>query len=286
MSAAGRQSGRDEAAAARRALADFLRHRRSEVDPTSVGFPVGNRRTPGLRREEVALLAGMSPSWYTYLEQARPIRVSSQVVDSIARVLGLSAEEHRYLELLATGKAGHRVIAAAPDVRHAVRELVEAVDDLPLYAADRRGDLLAWNRAATEWFADFSALPEGRRNMLRWMLGDPAARERFVDWEGEARDLLGRFRAACVHIAADPRTVELIDDLLSIGPWVRHWWEEQEARPMSPRVRRLRHPVHGVRALRIVVSYVAGAEDVGLVFHVPLDEDVLADGPSAVATTP
>ena len=261
----------------RRDLADFLRRRRSEVDPTSLGFPVGNRRTPGLRREEVALLAGVSPSWYTYLEQGRPIGVSTQVIDSIARVLGLSPEEHRYLELLATGKAGHRVIAGEPDVRDAVWELVEAVCDFPVYAGDRRGDLLAWNRQASEWFTDFAALPDGKRNMLLWMLADPAAQQRFVDWEREARDLLGRFRVAAVHLGADQRTVNVIDEAMAIGPWVRGWWEEQEARPMSPRVRALRHPSLGERRFRIVVSYVAGAEDIGLVFHVPLHDAVFPD---------
>jgi len=261
----------------RRDLANFLRRRRRELDPTSLGFPVGNRRTPGLRREEVALLAGVSPSWYTYLEQGRPIGVSTQVIDSIARVLRLSPEEHRYLELLATGKAGHRVIAGDPDVHAAVRELVEAVTDFPVYAGDRRGDLLAWNLQASEWFTDFAALPECRRNMLLWMLSDPAAQQCLVDWETEARDLLGRFRVSSVHLGADPRTVDVINEAMAIGPWVRSWWEEQEARPMSPRVRVLRHPSLGERRFRIVVSYVAGAEDIGVVFHVPLHDAVLGD---------
>lgn len=259
--------------ATRRTLAEFLRRRRRVVDPVSAGFPLGNRRVPGLRREEVALLAGVSPSWYTYLEQGRRIQVSTQVVDSIARVLKLSAEEHRYFELLATGKAGHRVIAAAPDVLRALDDLAQAVRGVPLYVADRRGDLVAWNREATEWFTDFGMLPERGRNMVLWMLADPVARERFVDWELDARDLLGRFRGAVVGISSEPRTVELVDELMAIGPWVRQWWEDQDARPMTPRLRRLRHPVRGVCLMRIVVSFVAGAEDLGVVMHVPATED-------------
>lgn len=154
--------------------------------------------------------------------------VSTQVVDSIARLLKLSAEEHRYFELLATGKSGHRVIAAAPEVRRALDDVARAVRGAPLYVADRRGDLVAWNREATEWFTEFGLLPEPERNMVRWML---------------------------------------------IGPWVRQWWEDQDARPMTPRLRRLRHPVRGVCLMRIVVSFVAGAEDLGVVMHVPATED-------------
>ena len=249
--------------ATRRELAEFLRRRRGDVDPASVGFPIGNRRVRGLRREEVALLAGVSPSWYTYLEQARPIRVSTQVVDSIARVLGLSSEEHRYVELLATGKTCHRVIPAAPALQGALREVVQAVRDVPLYLADRRGDLFAWNTEASQWFADFSVLPERNRNMVHWMLADPTARERFVDWEVEARDLLGRFRAATSNISAQPRTAELIGDLMAIGPWVRQWWADQEPRPMSPRLRMLRHPDRGVCAMRGAFPVAADAYDRG-----------------------
>lgn len=265
-------------AAARRELADFLRGRRRSIDPVSRGLPAGRRRAPGLRREEVALLAGVGVSWYTYLEQARPIRVSTQVVDSIARVLGLSAEEHRYVELLATGKAGHRILTPPPEVVHSVQDVVRAVRGVPVYAADRRGDIFAWNDDAIEWFTDFALLPQHRRNMMWWMLADPVARERFVDWESDTRDLLGRFRTSTAGAPQDARTADVINEIVEIGPWVRSWWAEQEPRPMTPRVRRLRHPRLGTRLMRIVVSFLAGAEDLGLVFHVPTSGDAPATG--------
>lgn len=254
---------------ARRELAEFLRRRRAYVDPASHGLPAGRRRVPGLRREEVALLAGVSVSWYTYLEQARPIRVSTQVIDSIARVLELTPEQHRYIELLATGKAGHRVLGAAPDVVQSVDEVVRAVRGVPVYAADRRGDLFAWNAEATDWFTDFGKLPASRRNMMLWMLTDPIARERFVDWEVDIRDLLGRFRTATAGAPEDARTAEVITQMLSTSSLARQWWDEQEARPMTPRIRRLRHPVLGVCYMRIAVAFLAGSEDLALVFHVP-----------------
>lgn len=222
-------------------------------------------------------MAGVSASWYTYLEQARRIRVSTQVIDSIARALSLTAEEHRYIELLATGKTGHRVLGAPPDVRHAVNDLVRAVTGVPVYVADRRGDLFAWNTDATEWFTDFALLPEKQRNMLWWMLADPVARERFVDWESDARDLLGRFRTATAMISHDERAAEVTSEILNIGPWVQQWWEQHDARPMTPRLRRLRHPVLGERVMRLVTSYLAGSEDVGLVFHVPAGTRAASD---------
>jgi transcriptional regulator with XRE-family HTH domain len=256
--------------ASRRALADFLRRRREAIDPVSRGFPAGRRRTPGLRREEVAVLAGLSPSWYTYLEQGRDIQVSEQVVNSLARVLELDPDERRYLQLLATGRTEHRSRLPDGETRQVLQDLVDAVDPVPAYAADKRADMIAWNRAATEWFADFGAPGQPRPNMLIWMLTHPAARQRFADWEAEARDLLGRFRATSAVHPDDPRIRELTAEIDALGPPVRDWWQAHEVRGQTARIRRLRHPVLGERDMRIVASHLAGADDVGIVMHVPV----------------
>jgi len=256
----------------RRALADFLRRRRESIDPESRGLPVGRRRTPGLRREEVAALAGLSPSWYAYLEQGRDIQVSAQVADSLARVLGLDEEERRYLHLLAIGRTGHREQLPGERTRLVLQDLVDAVDPVPAYAADKRGDMFVWNSAACTWFTDFDALPPGRCNMLLWILSDPVARERFVDWEDEARDLIARFRATSAVGSDDPRIAELVGQILALGPPVRRWWESHEVRGQTAHIRRLRHPQLGVHDMHIVVSYLAGAEDLGIVMHVPVSD--------------
>jgi transcriptional regulator with XRE-family HTH domain len=258
----------------RRALADFLRKRRESIDPASKGLPVGRRRTPGLRREEVAILAGVSPSWYTYLEQGRDIQVSAQVVDSLTRVFDLNPEEHRYLQLLMLGKTGYRDHVAGDRTAQLMRQLVDSMDPLPTYVANKIGDLIAWNGAAAEWFGDFDALPPGRRNTVWWLLFEPYARECFVDWPDEARDVLARFRSATAASPDDPHAVELVEEFLALGSPVCDWWEAHEVHSQEPRIRRMRHPRFGLRSFHLIVAYLAGSEDTAILTHIPVHEHV------------
>src|SRR5690349_18014228 len=158
----------------RHILAAFLRSRRERVTPESVGLPVGpRRRTSGLRREEVAVLAGLSPTWYTYLEQGRDIHPSVEVLDSLARVLHLSEDERRYMRLLAQGNGSKlRPLVGEVPAEDLVRQLVRAAGDgpYPIYAVDRYCDLLAWNGAATRYYTDFGQLARDQCNMMRWLL--------------------------------------------------------------------------------------------------------------------
>lgn len=155
----------------RRELADFLRSRRARVMPADVGLPTSlRRRAAGLRREEVAVLAGLSPSWYTYLEQGRDINPSAEVLDSLARVLGLTEDERRYLHTLAYGGVTTPrplvdELAAAEIARQLVATAAES--PYPVYAINYYCDLIAWNRATASYYADFGQLPVQRRNMLR-----------------------------------------------------------------------------------------------------------------------
>ncbi len=256
-----------------RELGDFLRARRQQVDPAAKGLPVGRRRTPGLRREEVAILASISPSWYTYLEQGRDIRPSEAVLDSLADVLDLSPAERRYLHLLALGGAPHRDQPVTPEAVDAVRLLLDALGPLPAYATDQRGDVLACNAACREWLVDFDALPAELRNSLLWPMLDPRAKERFVDWESELRDLLGRFRAAMANDPEDPRIQQLIGFLRQAPDEVRHWWDQHEVSDLTFRTRVLRHPVRGVQAFRMVILLIAGADQIGVAAHIPVGPD-------------
>jgi transcriptional regulator with XRE-family HTH domain len=238
-----------------------------------VGVPVGpRRRTPGLRREEVAVLAGLSPTWYTYLEQGRKIRPSAEVLDSLAGVLGLTEEERRYMHLLAHGHepVGHSSLLYPPDLA-LFREIVTVAskDDNPVYAANRFGDMLAWNDATTVWYTDFGALPENRRNMLWWMLTDPVARERLVDWEQETEDLIARFRAATATFPHNERIRGMMRELEASSPDFRRWWGEHAVRERRTRVRRLRHPELGLREVRLVVLNPADDEFNAVLLHLP-----------------
>jgi transcriptional regulator with XRE-family HTH domain len=178
----------------RRELARFLRSRRERIRPSDVGLPDGpRRRAQGLRREEVAVLAGLSPTWYAYLEQGRGIHPSREVLDSLARALRLTEDERRYLHNLAHGAGTHpsrlpAEVSAIDLIRQVVAQFEES--PCPVYAADQYCDLLAWNRAACEWYDDWNAMPVQERNILRWMLVSPAAQLRLLDLEEDTRDLI------------------------------------------------------------------------------------------------
>jgi transcriptional regulator with XRE-family HTH domain len=249
----------------------FLRARRLLVDPVTKGLPVGKRRFPGLRREEVAILASISPSWYTYLEQGRDIRPSESVLNSIAEVLNLTAAERRYVTLLALGGAPHRDQPITDPAREALAALVEALEPLPAFAGDLRGDIIAWNQACSEWLFDFGTLPKPERNSLLWFALHPASRERVVDWEEEVRTYFGRFRAATVANADDPRIKEIIDRIEHASSDVRELWESRAVSELTFTRRKLRHPELGIREFLTLILLVAGADTAGVVVHVPLD---------------
>ena len=186
------------------ALGQLLRSRRERLGPGDVGLRAGSRRrTAGLRREEVALLANLSTTYYTFLEQGRPVRPSAQVLDALAAALRMSAAERDYLHVLAYGPEGaHSTVLTAPPERidHSVADLVQRLDPFPTFVKGRRWDVLASNPAARQLFTDWEALSAGERNLVRWMFTTSRAREVYVDWEPEARAMLGRFRLAAARI--------------------------------------------------------------------------------------
>lgn len=253
-----------------RELGNFLRARRLEVDPAAKGLPIGRRRTPGLRREEVAILASISPSWYTYLEQGRDIRPSESVLRALAEVLDLSSAERRYLYLLALGGAPHRDQTPTDDALEAIWTTVRALDPLPAYAGDHRGDVIAWNDACSDWLVDFGALPESERNGILWVASNPQARERLPDWETEARDVIGRFRGATASAEpSDPRVRQISARLRAASDGGR-WWSDHVVSELTFRQRRIRHPDLGEQTFLMVVLLVAGADDVGVIVHIPV----------------
>ena len=187
------------------ALGQLLRSRRERLAPADVGLPAGTRRrTTGLRREEVALLANVSTTYYTFLEQGRPVRPSPQVLEALAAALRMSAAERDYLHVLVDGPDAPRGpaagVAAPPEqLSQGIAELVQRLDPFPTFVKGRRWDVLASNPAARELFTDWEALPAGQRNLVRWMFTTDRAREVYLDWEGEARAMLGRFRLAAAR---------------------------------------------------------------------------------------
>jgi len=252
----------------------FLRGRRERLKPADVGFPTGpRRRSQGLRREEVALLAGLSSTWYSYLEQGKDISPSPEVMNSLARVLGLSEDERRYIHTLTFGQViSPQPLNADLSAEDLIREFIATTDDspYPAYAADQYADLIAWNRAATEWYDDWSALPDGERNIVRWMLTSSMAKVRLLNWENDTRDAIARLRGEAAKWAGDQKLARRLAEIDAASPQFAAWWDEHYVQEHRSRVRRFRHPRLGVRTLRIVPVVSPEFAPAGIVFHLPV----------------
>jgi len=259
-------------------VAEFLRARRSKLKPQDLGLPAnGRRRTPGLRREEVAQLASISTTYYTFLEQGRDVRPSHQVIDALADALKLNAAERAHLVELVHGPASQPNRAAdvlAPEVA----AIVVRLDPWPAYVTGRSWDVLASNKAARALWADWPALPPDERNMLWWTFMAPAARSVLVDWKTEAKAQLARFRMAAARHGDDPQFASLIARLQAGSPEIRKWWPQHEVTPLSSGTKRIRHRSTGVITFRHVVLQVADDPEQKLVTFTagPQDEAALA----------
>ena len=260
------------------ALGQLLRSRRERLTPAEAGLPADSfggrrRRTAGLRREEVALLASLSTTYYTFLEQGRPVRPSAQVLDALASALRMSAAERRYLHVLAYGPDddhGPGPAGSAPPERldPAVADLVQRLEPHPTVVKGRRWDVLAANPAARELFADWAAGPPGERNLVRWMFTTDQAREVYLEWEPEARAMLGRFRLSAARYPDDPDVRALIAELQRDSEHVRDWWPRHDVAPIGGSgTKKLRHPRLGPVEYSHVVLQVGDRPDQTLVTY-------------------
>jgi len=237
---------------ARRAeLGEFLRARRESLQPEQVGLPpASRRRTPGLRREEVALLAGVSVTWYTWLEQGRKINASRDVLLALARTLQLDDAERAHVLALASGDTPEPVerIAEAPD---AIIRLIHSMDPAPAYVLGPRWEIVAWNRAEERLYPLLRDLPTHERNLLWVMFCEPFARSLIDGWEERARISLAEFRADTAHMPGDRDVAELIARLTANSPEFASWWPEHDVAAFQTRLCHYHHP----RAGELVFEY-------------------------------
>lgn len=201
-------------------LSEFLRSRRARLQPSDVGLPDygGRRRVPGLRREELAQLAGVSTAYYVRLEQGHGENVSEAVLDAIARALRLTHAEREHLRRITKPvrrRPGRGRPARPQPVRPEFQQLLDAMENVPAYVIGRRLDVIAWNRLGSALAGDFAALPPDHRNMAWQVFLDPAARELYLDWEGKAADVVGILRLDAGRDPDDPRLTSLIGELSS-----------------------------------------------------------------------
>ncbi|KAA2258685.1 helix-turn-helix domain-containing protein [Solihabitans fulvus] len=232
-------------------LKEFLRSRRARlsVDDVELGGTAGVRRVPGLRREEVAQLAGVSVDYYSRLEQGRHLNVSDEVLDAVARALGLDEIERSHLFQLARTsprRGRRRPPARVQRVRPGVRRVLETLDDVtPAWVFGRRMDVLASNRLARALMTDFEALPPRDRNVLRYTFLDESARDLYVDWAEVARDNVAVLRLDAGRHPDDPLLAELVGELAVKSPEFRRWWASHNVRERSHGTKRYHHPLVG-----------------------------------------
>jgi transcriptional regulator with XRE-family HTH domain len=235
--------------ALRRELAEFLRSRRRHVDPASVGLPPGGvRRTPGLRREEVALLSGVSHTWYTWLEQGRDIRPSRQVVDALARTLRMSAAEHDYV-LRLTGHGASAPADTAPGMPAHVQRLLDALGSSPAYAITATWSIVGWNRAYERLYPGVAEVAPADRNLLWLVFTDPAVRALLGDWTADSRRFLTQFRAEVGARLQDPEVVALLARLEAASEHFRAGWASHDVDRFTSGERRFEHPRVGALLL-------------------------------------
>lgn len=253
-------------------LVQFLRLRRSRLKPEDVGLGTDHRRrrTPGLRREEVAQLAEISTTWYTWLEQGREIRVSAEVLESLSRALQLTGSEREYLFSVAGHPPPPPRSADVAEPSASVQHVVEALGATPTYVQDPVWDLLAWNDAACAVFADFGSIPAEERNLMRFVFA-PRKRThgRLLNWADWARFYVGQFRADTARYRDDPRYLELVDGLQA-NEHFREWWASREVQGREePEPKQIEHRDAGLLVLECSRFQVEAQPELTLVVHTP-----------------
>jgi transcriptional regulator with XRE-family HTH domain len=222
------------------ALGDYLKDRRTRLDPAALGFAPGRRRTPGLRREEVAQRANVSVTWYTWLEQGRGGAPSADVLDRIAGALALSEVEREHVHLLAFGhppevrRGGAGGSVATPQLPC----VLDAITAHPALIGTSTWDIVAWNAAATIVFGNFAAIPADQRNTLRRIFA-PGARERMTDWERHARAVVALFRRETARIGTTKRAAALVNELSRTSPEFAAMWRERDVAALGPGTKRV-----------------------------------------------
>lgn len=249
-------------------IGDFLRSRRARIQPEEVGLPShGRRRVPGLRREEVAQLAGVSVDYYIRLEQGRGPSVSDAVLDAIARVLRLDETEHDYLRTVARPRR-RKDRAPAPRVRPGIQLLLDGMDRTPAFVLGRRMDVLAWN-ALGDAVTGFSRMAPAERNIPRHVFLDPASRDIYPDWAAVAAQAVANLRVSSGRDGDDPALSTLVGELSLRSEDFRRLWADHEVKECAYGVKRVRHPVAGLLTLPYETLTVPADPEQTLVVYTP-----------------
>lgn len=258
-----------ETATAENLLGTYLKDRRTRLDAAAFGFAGSRRRTPGLRREEVAQRANISPTWYTWLEQGRGGAPSADVLDRIARALMLTDVEREHLFLIGLGRPPEVRYQVSEGVSPRLQRVLDALEVSPALVRTATWDIVAWNRAASVVLTDYGAIPPGQRNILRFIFSDPRVRAANHDWDSVARFVVAAFRADAARAGAVSHVADFVDELCRTSPEFAALWRDNDVRHHGDGTKRLRHPVHGTMSFEYSSFNVEGRSDLSMIVYNP-----------------
>jgi transcriptional regulator with XRE-family HTH domain len=250
-------------------LGSYLKDRRSKLDPAAFGLTAVRRRTPGLRREEVAQRANISPTWYTWLEQGRGGAPSADVLERIARALMLTDGEREHLFLVGLGRPPEARYQRSEGVTPRLQRVLDALHPSPALIRTATWDVVAWNRAAIALQTDYGALPPEQRNLLRHIFLDPRSRAMHSDWASVARFVVGAFRVDVARAGAAGSVGALVDELCFKSPEFAEFWRDNELSAHKEMVKHIRHPILGPFAFEYSSFAVDGRSDLSLLVYNP-----------------
>ncbi len=250
-------------------LGSYLKDRRAKLDPASFGLPLMRRRTPGLRREEVAQRANVSATWYTWLEQGRGGAPSADVLDRIARAMMLTDAEREHLFLLGLGRPPEVRYHAPEGITPRLQRLLDTLEFSPAFVRTATWDVVAWNRAATAVLTDYGTLPDGQRNILRLMFRDSRVRAAQANWQSVARFVVAAFRADVARAGAAQNVQSLVDELCATSPEFETMWRDNDVQTHGDGTKTLHHPIAGPLAMEYSAFAVDGRPDLSMVIYNP-----------------
>ena len=251
------------------ALGTFLRDRRARMDAAAFGFSGGLRRTPGLRREEVAQRANISATWYTWLEQGRGGAPSADVLNRIAGGLMLTEPEREHLFVLGLGHPPEATYRASDEVTPRLQRVLDALEFSPAIVKTPTWDVVAWNAAAATLLTDYATLPRDQRNILRLMFTNASIKAAQEDWLNVARYVVGTFRADAARAGAGAEISQLVEELSRLSPEFDALWRDNNVARHADGLKRLHHPVHGLLELEFSAFAVDGRPDLGMIVYNP-----------------
>ncbi|HEX2759152.1 MAG TPA: helix-turn-helix transcriptional regulator [Rhizomicrobium sp.] len=248
---------------------NYLKDRRTRLDPAAFGIPLTRRRTPGLRREEVAQRANVSATWYTWLEQGRGGAPSADVLDRIARAMMLTDAEREHMFLLGLGRPPEVRYRAPGDITPRLQRVLDTLKYSPAFIRTATWDVVAWNKAAAAVLTDYSTLPEGQRNILRLMFRDSRVRAAQSDWRSVARYVVASFRADVARAGASRNVQSLVDELCATSPEFAEMWRDNDVQAHGNGLKVLHHPTAGPISLEFSAFAVDGRPDLNMVIYNP-----------------